>query len=332
MSMSVTQRVQEFFKKNPNVSETEYLKHPFCDLEKKDEIWSLIPSVSSHESASLKQPFADEYVHLLLYVRNLFKNVYSTVEGKDIITQKSWSSSQSHGLSGGGMMTVIRGDILEKSAVNLSVVSGPKYPGKDTGAKDDEKFAGKPFVAAGVSLISHPKNPYAPIMHFNIRMIKVFDNEKTYQWIGGGADLTPMEIFDGDTQDFHNALKIVCEKNSNIANYDHFKQWADEYFFISHRKEARGVGGIFFDFLPVKSDMETNLLLDLGQYVAHSYAQILAKRVDMSYTEELVKKHQYWRGRYAEFNLIYDRGTRFGLMSGGNYEAIFCSLPPRVRW
>lgn len=323
MNTTVTSRVNQFLHKHPILSGDEFLNHDFADPAKKDVLWSLVPSGA---------PFSDHYLHLLLYIRNLFKQLYIDVEGKDIITQKSWSSAQTHGLQGGGIMTLIRGDVLEKSAVNLSVVSGEKYPGLNTGAKNDEKYAGRPFVAAGVSLISHPKNPFAPIMHFNIRMIKVFGEDEVYQWIGGGADLTPMEIFDEDTNEFHAILKKVCENHPSVANYDHFKKWADDYFYIPHRKESRGVGGIFFDFLPITSDTDTGLLFDLGQHVAHAYAKILERRVNLEHDEELIKKHHYWRGRYAEFNLVYDRGTRFGLMSGGNHEAIFCSLPPHVRW
>jgi len=336
MSKSVLKRTQEFLKNNPIISNDQIKNHPHADCEKKDPIWSILQKIkiqsSSSNQKSPSQPFEDDYIHLLLYVRNLFKESYITIEGEDLITQKSWSSSESHGLQGGGIMTVMRGSVLEKSAVNISVVSGAKYPGKNTGAKNDEHYSGKPFVAAGVSLISHPKNPLAPIMHFNIRMIKVFGEHKVYQWIGGGADLTPMQTFSEDTKEFHDTLKRVCQKNSDIADYEHFKKWADEYFYIPHRKEARGIGGIFFDFIPIESTQKTELLLDLGQSVAHTYANILSRRVDLSYTEDLVKQHQYWRGRYAEFNLIYDRGTRFGLMSGGNHEAIFCSLPPQVRW
>lgn len=327
MNENIIQRVAQFTAENPIITMQDFLKHEFADSAKKDPIWGLLPKTENDE-----QRFSDFYLHMLLYVRNLFKQTYVTVEGKDCITQKSWTSSQESGLQGGGMMTVMRGDILEKSAVNLSVVAGKKYPGLNTGSKTDEQYTNKPFLAAGVSLISHPKNPFAPIMHFNIRVIKVFGENSVFQWMGGGADLTPMENFAEDTKEFHDALKDVCAQSSEIADYDRFQKWADEYFYIAHRKEIRGVGGIFFDYLPIESDKNTRFLFDLGQYVSHAYAKILARRVDQEYNEMHVQKHHYWRGRYAEFNLVYDRGTRFGLMSGGNHEAIFCSLPPQVRW
>lgn len=327
MNENIIQRVNQFVAKHPIITMQNFLKHEFADSAKKDPLWGLLPNVDNPE-----QKFSDLYLHMLLYVRNLFKESYIAVEGADSITQKSWASSKESGLNGGGIMTVMRGKILEKSAVNLSVVAGKKYPGLNTGSKIDEQYANRPFLAAGVSLISHPKNPFAPIMHFNIRVIKIFGENSVFQWMGGGADLTPMEAFEEDTKDFHDALKCVCERSGEIANYDRFQKWADEYFYIPHRKEIRGVGGIFFDYLPIESDTKTDFLFDLGQYVAHAYAKILARRVDTEYNDDHVNKHHYWRGRYAEFNLVYDRGTRFGLMSGGNHEAIFCSLPPQVRW
>lgn len=333
----VTQRVTQFLHQTPILDGSNFLHHHFSDPAKKDMIWDLIPklndrTISTAPLPTENNPFSDTYMHLLLYVRNLFKHVYTTVEGTEQITQKSWASSPASGLQGGGVMTVLRGDILEKSAVNMSVVAGHKYPGLNTTAENDKKYVGRPFAAAGVSVISHPKNPFAPIVHFNIRVLKVFGEDQVYQWMGGGADLTPMQAFSEDTNEFHDMLKDVCQKHSDVANYDHFQKWADEYFYIPHRKEIRGVGGIFFDYLPISSDTDTNFLFDLGQSVPHVYANILSRRVHTEYNDELVKKHHFWRGRYAEFNLAYDRGTRFGLMSGGNHEAIFCSLPPQVCW
>lgn len=315
-------RVSHFLNSYPLISQNQLLDHPLSDLKHEDAIWQ----IGQNEEKRL--PFSDELTHLLLYVRNLHKTLFDTVEGKPACVQKSWSAIQhnpSRNLFGGGVMTVIRESILEKSAVNMSVVHGPKYPGMES------EYAGKPFAAAGVSLISHPKNPYAPIMHLNVRCIQVF-GAKTTTWIGGGADLTPMMIFDEDTELFHDAMKSVCKRNPETADYEKYKAWADEYFYLPHRGETRGVGGIFFDFVPVKSNQDFSLLLDVGQYSARAYAQILQRRVNLPFDDALLEKHHYWRGRYAEFNLAFDRGTRFGLMTGGNHEAIFCSLPPIVKW
>jgi coproporphyrinogen III oxidase len=318
-----TKRIPAFLNQYPLISQNELKNHPFSDLACEDPIWK----IATNEEGKL--PFSKDFIHMLLYVRNINKAAFNTVEGKQGCIHKSWNAlehnPQRH-LFGGGVMTTIRETILEKSAVNMSVVYGPKYPGMES------EYAGKPFAAAGVSLISHPKNPNAPIMHLNVRSIQVFDKDKTHTWIGGGADLTPMVVFDEDTQLFHKAMETACLRNPKVGNYDKYRKWADEYFYLPHRKEIRGVGGIFFDFVPLEDPNDFSFLLDVGQFAARAYTEILQKRIDIPYDETLLEKHHYWRGRYAEFNLAFDRGTRFGLMTGGNHEAIFCSLPPIVKW
>lgn len=223
-------------------------------------------------------------------------------------------------------MTLLRGRHLEKAAVNWSCVWGPSYP------SIEKDYSGKPFTATGVSLICHPRNPHAPIAHMNVRILSVGMPGEQVTWMGGGADLTPMVRYPEDTELFHRALERVCVDHPGIADYPRFKAWCDEYFFIPHRKETRGVGGIFFDYLTLSGENDLQLLLDVGQAFARAYGEILSRRLDMPYSDQLVDEHLHWRGRYAEFNLAYDRGTRFGLLSGGNTEAIFASLPPVVKW
>lgn len=320
---SIQSNIDVFLNKHPILTMEQMLEHELSDPKQQDPIWSLCKMENN------EFPFPPKLIQLFLYVRNLHQVLFNTIEGKEGCTKKNWSATEHHAekkLNGGGVMTVIREEILEKSAVNMSVVYGPKYPALEG------EYAGKPFVAAGVSLISHPKNPNAPIVHLNVRCLKVNDNGKSVQWIGGGADLTPMVSFAEDTALFHSHMKKSCENNPTVGNYEKYTKWADEYFYLPHRKSIRGVGGIFFDFVPLEQEEQWSYLLDVGQYNAHAYAKIMAQRASMPYDDNLKEQHLYWRGRYAEFNLAYDRGTRFGLMTGGNTEAILCSLPPTVKW
>ena len=284
-----------------------------------DPIWALAETIPNC-------PIPEDRLRMLVAVRNMNRNMFAALDPSAVIEIKPWNKSGPAGEpQGGGVTTIVRGDILEKAAVNMSVVSGPSYP------SIEKEYSGKPFTAAGVSLICHPKNPNAPIAHMNVRMLVVGTGDDQISWIGGGADLTPMVKFETDTQMFHQAMEHSCV-NNRLGNYPRFREWCDEYFFIPHRGETRGVGGIFFDYLPLEQHSDLSLLLDVGQLFAQTYAEILARRVEMAYDTSLADKHLYWRGRYAEFNLAYDRGTRFGLMSGGNIEAIFASLPPIVKW
>jgi coproporphyrinogen III oxidase len=165
----------------------------------------------------------------------------------------------------------------------------------------------------------------------NVRVLTVGRGADAITWVGGGGDLTPMIPYDEDTEEFHAALRKTCDDHP-LGDYPRFRSWCDDYFFIPHRGQTRGVGGIFFDYLPIKGPSDSAFLAMVGTAFARAYGNILARRLDTAFTAEQKEEHLYWRGRYAEFNLVYDRGTRFGLLSGGNTEAIFGSLPPVVKW
>lgn len=250
-------------------------------------------------------------------VQKRLSRALAQVDGAAEFTFKEWQRPE----GGGGTMAVIRGDVVEKAGVNVSAVSGPSYPAIEG------EHAGKPFFATGVSTIGHMMNPHAPIAHMNVRLLDVGD---TF-WFGGGADLTPCIKYKEDTDEFHDVLRQACTLHGADA-YEKFSKWCDEYFFIKHRNETRGVGGIFFDYL--KGDFDT--LFTFIKAVANAYVdiypKILNRRKNTPYTEAEREQFLYWRGRYAEYNLVYDRGTKFGLMTGGNIEAIFVSLPPVVKW
>ncbi|MDD9951802.1 MAG: oxygen-dependent coproporphyrinogen oxidase [Zetaproteobacteria bacterium] len=223
---------------------------------------------------------------------------------------------------GGGTMAVMRGPVVEKAGANFSCVHGDNYP------TTESEHAGKSFMASGVSSITHMANPHAPIGHMNVRLIQVGEDKF---WFGGGADLTPCIRYEEDTQAFHAALRDACGLLDSEA-YARYSKWCDEYFYIQHRQEVRGVGGVFFDYL----EGSFAQLFPFVQAVANAYVEvfprILQKRCRLPFTEEEKEQQLFWRGRYAEFNLVYDRGTRFGLLTGGNTKAIFVSLPPVVKW
>ena len=257
-------------------------------------------------------------VTLFRSVQSRLGAAFEELDGGAKFERKTW---QKEGGTGGGTMGLLRGKVVEKAGANVSSVSGDRYPALEGEHKD------KPYFAAGVSSITHMYNPHAPIAHMNVRLLEVGD---TF-WVGGGADLTPFMRYDEDTAAFHAALEAACAPRGPDV-YAKYKKWCDEYFYIPHRQSTRGVGGIFFDYL--KGDFDELLsFLDAvsGAYV-RVYPEILRRRKDQPFTPEEKDAQLYWRGRYAEFNLVYDRGTKFGLMSGGNIEAIFVSMPPVVKW
>lgn len=239
------------------------------------------------------------------------------VDGKGNFEMKPWERSQ----GGGGQMAVLRSEVIEKSGVNCSTVFGDSYPSLENDHKD------QPFYAAGVSSITHMMNPFAPIGHMNVRLIEVGDGF----WFGGGADLTPFHKYQEDTDAFHDSLRDACNLYGADA-YKKFSKWCDEYFYIKHRNSVRGVGGIFFDYLKGAFDEVFPFVKATAEAYLTAYPDILDRRKNTDYTDQDKDEQLYWRGRYAEFNLVYDRGTKFGLLTGGNTEAIFVSLPPVVKW
>jgi len=231
--------------------------------------------------------------------------------------------------TGGGTRGLIKGKVFEKAGVNISTVHGafsPQFAGTINGASPEQPN----FSATGISLVAHMANPHVPAVHMNTRFLTT-----TKAWFGGGADLNPPIPYEEDTRDFHAAFKSACDAHG-ADYYERFKAWADDYFYIPHRKCHRGVGGIFYDHLECanEAEWEANFAFTkaVGEAFLAIFPRLVRRRMGMDFTPEDKLQQLEWRGRYAEFNLVYDRGTAFGLKTGGNAEAILMSLPPEAVW
>ncbi|MBK7182258.1 MAG: oxygen-dependent coproporphyrinogen oxidase [Bacteroidetes bacterium] len=246
-------------------------------------------------------------------------------DGKGVFVEDNWVREE----GGGGRTRIIQnGKVIEKGGVNFSAVYGdvPSFLQNDHGSEELKKHT---FYATGVSIVIHPISPMVPIIHMNVRY---FEMSNGVWWFGGGIDLTPHYVNDIDAHFFHAQLKKICDLY-DIAYYPEYKKWADDYFFIPHRNETRGIGGIFFDRLNKKSKEELfSFVQGVGSAFAPTYVELLNRNKNKTYTEENKQWQLIRRGRYVEFNLVYDKGTKFGLETNGRIESILMSLPLNASW
>ena len=252
-------------------------------------------------------------------------NDISILENKKIeFKSTKWKRSQTKDEGGGEYKILKDGKVFDKVGVNFSKVYGKfpkKFQNNIPGARKDPRF-----WASGISVVMHMKNPQIPAMHFNTRYICT-----THQWFGGGIDITPSKKDDLEKKDFHNSLENMCNHH-NKSYYKKYKKWCDEYFYLPHRKEARGIGGIFFDYETNDWIKNFKFVRELGLAFIDISNKVISRKTNSKYTKKDKEKQFLKRGRYVEFNLLYDRGTKFGLNSGGNIDSILMSLPPQAKW
>ncbi|MGX1753594.1 oxygen-dependent coproporphyrinogen oxidase [Sphingobacterium sp. NPDC055346] len=269
-----------------------------------------------------KDQIAEKYKE----IQDEITQALEALDGKARFEEELW---EREGGGGGRTRIIQHGNILEKGGVNFSAVHGklPEQIKKAFGVDEDE------FFATGVSIVIHPNNPWVPIIHMNIRYFELNEN---IRWFGGGIDLTPHYVDETDATYFHQELKKVCDQYSSEF-YPKFKDWADQYFFIKHRDETRGIGGIFYDKLtPEKAGISDQEIFDFSCDLGHLFPKVYSELVNRSRNKQFTEAEKYWqllrRGRYVEFNLVYDAGTKFGLETNGRIESILMSLPEQANW
>ncbi len=263
------------------------------------------------------------------YLKNLQDNICASLEAADGLSKFREDLWEHHSGGGGRSRVIENGNVIEKGGVNFSGVEGQTSEALMKQLQISEKAD---YFATGVSIVLHPKNPMMPIIHMNIRY---FEMSNGICWFGGGIDLTPHYVIDEDARWFHQQLKNACDKH-NPDYYPKFKNWADDYFFIPHRQETRGVGGIFYDYLKPTNETEKAgffaFMQEIGNAFAPIYTHFIAKNKDLPFSENEKNWQLLRRGRYVEFNLAWDRGTKFGLETNGRTESILMSMPPLAQW
>ncbi|WP_455234933.1 oxygen-dependent coproporphyrinogen oxidase [Thiogranum longum] len=264
----------------------------------------------------------------LLDLQDRICGALETLDQEKSFREDKWIREE----GGGGRSRVMEeGDVFEKAGINFSHVHGRQLPASATAHRPE--LAGRSFEALGVSLVIHPRNPYVPTSHANVRFfIAEKENAEPVWWFGGGFDLTPYYGFEEDAMHWHSTARQACDPFGKSI-YPRFKKWCDEYFFLKHRGEPRGIGGLFFDdFNELGFETSFAFMQSVGDHYIPAYTPIVERRKDHPYAERERDFQMYRRGRYVEFNLVYDRGTLFGLQTGGRTESILMSLPPIVKW
>ena len=277
-------------------------------------------------------PFNTRVHDYLIALQARIADAIEKQDGKGHFLRDAWRKEAGERLRGDGLTMILEnGAVFERAGIGFSHVRGDKLPPAAT--QHRAELAGAPFEAMGVSLVFHPQNPYVPIVHMNVRMLSAqpADGEPV-RWFGGGMDLTPCYGFDEDCVHFHAACRDALAPFGD-DKYPRFKKWCDTYFYNRHRGEMRGVGGIFFDdFAELGPEQDFAMLRAVGDAFLGAYLPIVQRRMDMPWGERERQHQLYRRGRYVEFNLVWDRGTHFGLQSGGRTESILLSMPPLARW
>lgn len=278
--------------------------------------------------------FAPLQARMADWLRDLQQRITTTVAALDggAFVHEAWQKSPTEPLQGQGLTAILEdGALFERAGVGFSQVSGPRLPPSATQHRPE--LAGAPFQAMGVSLVFHPRNPYVPTVHMNVRMIAATpQGGAPVHWFGGGMDLTPYYGFEDDARHFHRACQSALQP-FGADKYPRFKAWCDEYFYLKHRAEARGVGGVFFDdFSELGAERSMAMTQAVGDAFLDAYLPIVERRRHTPHGARERDWQLYRRGRYVEFNLVWDRGTHFGLQSGGRTESILLSMPPLARW